>query len=407
MSDLNDFFKTLYLTPMADEYVVNQCPALKYIDRRTDFTSTRMDVPVYGSNNARVGADFEMAQTGSNADQSTGAVYTIPQRTLYGFYNISGQQWSNFSEGSDKSAFLDQSKAAVKQTFESMGDNAAKCFYGSGRIILGQVATGTATPITVGSFTSAALIGKGSALRFGPNADGTSLRAGIAKVTSVDSSTRTVVFTGTVTGLAVNDYIFPANDVAVPTATGLEAYNGATPIVVNGLDQRDDPFSYSGHRYNATGQTLRHGITRALAEHRLLAKGGAQLSVLFMNPLDVLRLQDELPNGLPTSVVTANAAYKDYQLKIDSFAFGGVKVVEDPYCPEGLARGISKDAMVMLTCGTFNGGSNGIGKLDDRDGRNLRFAPRGDNFEMRFFSYWNLSAKRPPGLLRIQLPAAV
>lgn len=403
--DVTLLMKKLY-GPAAEKKVIEKAPILEFAKRDNEFTSRTKDYVVIQTNNNRVGSDYEMAKSGSAALETQFAVYSVPQKQLYGFSEINGQDFSNFVNGGSESYFLQQQEATRDQTLTSMAANAAECAFGSGKPILGIVGAGTSSPVTLSSVAAATLIYVGMALRFGPNADGSSLRSNTAVVTAVDDDQGIITYTGSVTP-SVNDYIFPANDVSsgAAVAQGLEYYNGLTlGSSVNGVNQQTaKSFQVAGMRFNCNatatrrGFTMVDGINRAIALHTNAAKGGASIDVIFMNPVDVDRLQASRNGGLIVAKTDADAAYKKYNLSIEGFQFGGKVVIPDPFCPEGVARGLAKDAFVWLTCGN-------TAQLDNRDGLTWRQSSTGDKYQCNFFTYHNFVLQRPAGALRIQLP---
>ena len=399
--DLSNLYKPIFSDVKIEKYIVEKCPALAWIDRDKNFTSTTKEVAVVSNNNQRAGADFTLAK--AMTGEAVYEKFVISQKKVYAFSTISGQDFTNFSEGGSESYFMNHLKMNTLGTLETITGKVAQQLYGNGTGLMGRLSAGTASPVTFEKVSSVAHIYVGLTLRFGPNADGSSLRTGTATVTNVDYDTGIVTYTGTITSLAATDYVFPATDVASSVlAQGLDAYNPETPTTLNGIDQTANTLRYSGVRFDCnasatrSGYPIEVGIPAALARHRTMAKGAGGVDAIFMNPIDIDRLSQAKVGTTPYKM-GANDAYKSFELSIEGFMVNGTPVVSDPFAPEGIARGIKKGSMTWHTAGQ-------VPKVDNRDGNTTRASGTADELDTQFFLYHNFCSQAPVGLLRIKLP---
>jgi hypothetical protein len=406
--DVSNLMKRLYSDPIAEKFIVQNCPALQWIDRDKKFVSQNLSYPVMQTNNQRVGSDYEFVKSGSNSGESQFGIVNLTQKPVYGVSTMRGVDLTNFqASGGTDNTFLNLAKDKAKQTLESMGGRLGQALHGTGTNTIGVVGSGTSSPITVSQLSSTAHVYVGQVLRFSPNSDASSPRSGDAKVTKVDKSTGVITYSGTVTSLAVGDYIFPATDISTASSLhqGLEYYNPASPTNTNanGLDQTVDTLQNAGMQFDCNASATRRGfpietgIGRAIALHRTMTKFAVKLDALFMNPLDVDRLRQSKIGGLVATKIGANEAYKKYELSIEAFEYLGIKIIEDPFVAEGVARGIKKGAFCWFTAGNMP-------EMDSRDGLILRLASVGDNFDFQCVGYGNFGPRQPSGLLRIKLP---
>jgi len=385
-----------YSDKLNESIIVRERPGLQLAKREKDFFSSEIHVPVVTGNNQNISADFAVAQAGS-AGQAYDYFLVKPVR-YYGVGNLDGLLVDQARMGGASDHFVDALKAEYEGTLESVGQRIAQQMYGNHGGALGRIASIDDDTLTLEAPSSGIYFSRRQRVAFSVT-DGTSgtTKTGFSTVLGVDpmAGTVTLVAGGTATP-AVGDYIFNLGDFG-KAPSGFESWNPsttdglATPFW--GMDRSGDPLRLAGGRYSgdAQGDTLDTVLQRGLRAH--FAMTGQKAGYVLMNPFDVGKIE-----ALKEATKEIRSD-KTYNLGIEAFQVHGINVVEDIYCPEGIAQVVGgRDAWVWKTCGN-------VPRVDDTDGLKLLRAANGDNFELRIKGYHNFLSRNTAGLSKIFLPA--
>lgn len=401
-ASFTDVFKTFY-PKMGEDAVYKKNPLMAMIEHDTAAAPTFV-IPVVVSNTNKVGSAYASIFSGSSGDFFT-AKFTGAQYSLYGETDFSGADLRNFKAGSvSENFFKNYVIGKLNILLEAVMSNAARGVYSNGKLTLGRVGAGTASPITMASRAQTAFISKGMQLRFGASADATSLRAGVALVTKVDKNTGIVTYTGTITSLAVADYCFDYLSVEAGTIPGLEGWNPATASSsFLGVDQTVDSLQLGGYAYDATvqGTSIDTCISAAIAEHEAL-NGNKKVDFAMINPFDKDKLSRALGGKIRYDSLSVKPGGKGgrAETSFDTIEVYGTPLIADSNCPQGVIKG--------LTYGNATWGTNmpipsrqlvdGIEWFPFQDGT--------DSYRGRSAAEHLFYVRNPKDLLRIALPTS-
>ncbi len=395
-----EIFKMFY-PKFGPDAVYHKFPILTMVEP-TKMTQPTGQITVALANSQKVGSDFAMVTTGSAGDFDT-ARFQFSQYPLYGVTDFDGPMLRNFeSGGGNDQAFENYAKSKLNMLLQSISRAAAQSIYANGKLVLGRVASGTSSPVTLSSRAQCTFIQKGMQLVFAAGSDGTTTRAGLATVTKVDAVNKTVTYTGTITSLAVNDYVFDALSFHTSNPPGLEGWNPETlSSSFLGVDQAVDNRQLAGWRYscNDSGTEIDTGIAAAIAEHEGVT--GERVDFCMINPIDADLIARKMGGKIRyTDVNGKNAPGAKRDVTFTAIQIAGVPLINDSTCPQGVVRGI-QDGIV------FWGRNKEIPSMDVFSG--MRWQEPGqtqgtDIWRGRSFADHCIWTNKPVGLLRIALP---
>lgn len=398
-----EVFKTFY-PKMGLDAVYKKYPLLEMVEHDDQCAPTGQ-VPVVIANSQKAGSDFAMVNTGSAGDFQS-ARFQWSQYPLYGNTDFEGASLRNFlNGGTSETAFKNYAIGKLNILLNSVLGVAARAMYSNGKNLFGRVGTGTASPVRMASRAQTAFIAPGMTLKFAAAADGTTPRAGEAVVTKVNSSTGDVTYTGTITSLAVGDYVFELQSFYTGSPAGLEGWNPETPSAsFLTVDQTVASLQLSGYQYDcaSNGTSIDTGIAAAINEHSAL-NGNRQIDFAMINPFDLDKLSRTMVGKLRYTTVDARAKQAaKAQIAFDAAECNGVPLIKDSTCPQGIVRG--------ATYGNIHWGTNvaipSTKMLDNLDwGRPITTATS-DVWRAQSMADHAIWVTNPCDLLRIALPTS-
>ncbi len=255
---------------------------------------------------------------------------------------------------------------------------------------IGQIGAGfTSATGTLASATKSIsqYIWNGAVLHFGPNKDGTSLRAGQVTIAGKDDATgvfRTVAPTALstqITSIADGDYVFfsgasgtiPTGVVGAGDAVnlaGLETWIPPTEALAQttlfGCDRSTDSRALGGIRITATGESNEEAYIDAVTQVETYA---GTPKVIFCHTLRYAQLQKEMSDRIRFNKLdgksfakrgASDARFSFKGLVLDG-ASGEVTVMKDPACQFGYSWILDPETLCLLSMDTWPFVRNGDG----------------------------------------------
>jgi hypothetical protein len=199
-----------------------------------------------------------------------------------------------------------------------------------------------------------------------------------------------VTYTGTITGLALNDYIF-IQGFAGASVSGLEDWCPPQPPTSTpffGVD-RSLNSRLGGTRLDASQFTPEEVFARANARAARLPRTP---DVWFMHPTDVANMEISLSTAKMVPIES-----RTYNFGYEAFSAYGTKVLSDADCPRGVMWGVCTDHVEMMSIGDAP-------KPLNADGNEILRAASADSYEGRVGARWQINTDAPLLLMRVTIP---
>jgi hypothetical protein len=388
ITDLAAPLKELYPDGMDESLIMKDHKFLPMLQRRRDFGGRYLHIPVrYLKPNSRSHV-FSTART--NAAESAYVGFDVTRVNDYGVATIDGEAVDAGKMG-DATIFIDALEAETTGALSTLGDNLAKEAYRNVSGSRGQVGSGTSSPITLSNVEDIYFFEVGMVIAANDSDDATSPRSGTGTITAIDEDAGTITYTGTITSLAVGDYLFQTADDMNTAAAGLAAWcpsSAPTSTTFFGVNRSSQPTRLGGIRFD--GSTFAAEEVFIKARSRCM-RAGFQPDYWFMNPSDMANFATALSGQ--KQIVNSN----EYDMGFDVVTAYGVKIVEDADCPKGTAWGVSMDNFGWATMGDAP-------RVINEDGLELLRASDSDSYELRVVSRHNFWCDAPGRLIRVTLP---
>jgi hypothetical protein len=385
ITDLTDALKELYPDGMDEQMVYKNHPLLGMLQRRKDFGGRYLHVPIrYGKPQKR---SHTFANVQSSSANSKYDAFQVTRVNDYGSGEISGEA-ADAAKMGDATIFIDAVKAESEGALSSLGDNLGKEAYRGTSGSRGTVGTGTSTPITLANVEDIYYWEVGMSFTANDTDNTTTPRSGTGVVTGINEDTAEITYTGTITALAVGDYLFIAGDEGL-AASGLDAWvpsaaPGAT--VFFGVD-RTASTRLSGIRFAGGTYAPEEVFIRAKARG---ARSSCRPDYWFMNPKDMANYEVALSGQRETGTNT-------YDMGFEYVRAYGTKIVEDPDCQVGVAWGIDMEAFGWATMGDAP-------RVINNDSLELLRSATADAYELRVVARHNFYSDAPGLIMRVALP---
>jgi hypothetical protein len=337
-------FKRKYADKKPGELAMRFHPSLQLIGKKDGFvghdtTGTYFYAVRYG-NPQGISAAFASAQSVAQARGSSNGVQFGAQRAIkYGLIEIDGIAL-NASKGND-GAFIELVSMESEGVFEEMGDTLAFELHRDGTGIRGRRSSASTNVITLTNVDDARNFKVDMTVKAGPNANGTSLRAGETYVTAVDEDAGTVTLNDAsdITGFANNDYLWRLGDPAAEIVDGFESHLPLTApsfgsADFRGVDRGKDPRRLAGVRVNDTATSIEENAGLTAVK---IGQVGQKATHLLLNPIRFWEVARRLNAKVVYDGGGGKAGYGFEAFDVSTPA-GTLKAVSDPDAPTDRGR---------------------------------------------------------------------
>jgi len=361
-------------------------------------------VPVEVTVNPARSVTFSSAQSIASAGVTVRRAFEVTCSQEYGIAQISGKMVK--ATRNNELAFLQAIEAELDSTMDAVLRAAEIKLFRDGYGLLCQIASVSSGVITLTNKEDAHLFEVGQMIG-ATTAYNAAARSGSGTITAVDRDAGTITYSGTITGIAANDYLFFLGDFTTSSRVnicGLQAWCPASAPTSGdsffGVDRSIDPQRLAGTRYDATANS--ENIDEALVNAQSAgAANGAMPRYCFLNPKWYRRLVNLLGSKkefefLPAQGLNGPLGDIGFQsIKI----YGDVSVINvlpHPWCPPNYGFMLDPDQARVIAYGEFPA------VLADDNNRILRVY-NADAYEVRLGGYPQFVTQRPDSIVSIKL----
>lgn len=389
-SGFSDVAKELYPDGIDEELCMKSHPLLSMVQHRTDFYHRYLHIPIRYKL-AGVGASHTAAKSVTNESAGSYDAFQVTRINDYAFWRIAGEVVDAAKAGND-AVFIDSLKSEMDGCLENMGNKLGKEIYRGTSGSRAQVGSGTSSPITLKNIEDIYYFEVGQVITANDTDDTTSPRSGTGTITAINEDTGVITYSGTITSLAVDDYLFVEGDEGA-AAAGLSAWcpssaPGATAFY--GVDRSSNTTRLGGIRFDASAYAMEEVLIRARAR---AARSAHKPDYYFCNPTDLADF--EVAKEGSKQLVSA----REYSFGIESVRAYGVDLVSDPDCPPGVMYALDMSAFGWASMGECPRLFNGDGLDFIRTGAGV------DQYEGQMVARHNFYSDAPGKIMRIALPA--
>lgn len=386
-STVSYIYKSVYSGKKPENLATRDRVFFSKVKKVPGFTGNNHIYAVQRRNN--IGTTVGFADMQTLAGTTAGDQFTVTAVTRYGGNFIDGI--SILKAGDDKGAFVRLITREMDSTVEDMGHRIAMDLYGDGSGAIGQVVTGTASPITVAPEV-AKNFQVGMIIRANPTKTGTvgNFRTGGGTITAVSMDTGTITYSGTITALAVGDYLYPAVSASDTSeydavAKGLGAWiTTGAPGALFGVTRTTDVEKLSGWKVTTTSNSMEENIITLGAKLRSF---GSKAKDIFVSPLNWATLSKNLESKVMRDD-GGDAKFGFSSIKMAT-PMGLCNIWADPECPPDVGYFLDMDTWELLHLGP------GVPHLIDDDGNKGLRVYNADSIEYRFRAVFNLKCLAP------------
>lgn len=405
--DLTSFdyaLKQVYSRDRVYKDLYEDNPFLAMVPKDENFKGKNfVEAVIYGVSAGRSGA-FATAQ--SQASAHKGLAFTGTRRRDYAVAKVD-RETMLAAEG-DPYALLEAASTEFDSALHQLKRSAAINVWGTGDGARGRCAndpTDAGGPITLTNKEDASNFEVGMIINANPNKTGNvgSMRAGDGTITAVDRDAGTISYSGTITGITTNDYLYCKGDYDA-MIQGVEGWNPAAAPTGGdswfGKDRSVDPVRLAGARFDGSTLNPEEALIKGSVS---AARHGAKLTHGFLNPTDFANVDLSLGSKV---------RYEQYSVRIEgteaAVGFSGlilktpkgdIPFFSDVNCPVGVARITNLSTWKLRSLGA-------LPQTVDEDGNTMLRISNEDGFEGRFAYYANLFNRAPGDTVRVKMPTA-
>lgn len=374
--------KTLWPQSRVYNEAYKDNPFFAMVPKDTNFVGANRVIGVRYSDTQGRSASFSTAQTNKGAHK--GSKFTVTRVKDYALFSVDGEtlEASKSDPGSLVSALDAESSSAMNNLTRSIAIN----MFRSGSGSRGQVGSGTASPITLLDPLDAVNFEVGMVITAGPNDSSTSLRSGSGTITNIDRNAGTITYSGTITSIQANDYLFAQGDESAQLS-GLAAwlpYTAPDSTPFFGCDRSVDTVRLAGTRMDISALAPVEGLLKLVFQ---ASKEGARPTHYFCNYDQFVNIEHDL--GAKVQYVDLAVGEIGFKALAINGPKGPVKILPDMNCPSTKGYLLTMDTWKFATLGEAPKflGSDGVGEI-------LR-ETTGDSYEGRIGYYGQLYCEAP------------
>ena len=383
MSDINASLRILY-EDNSDDPQLRIHKLWAWMDAEEDFWANTKTLPVKTANPRGIATTLTAAQ--SNTVAATAAKFNLTKVELFATPKIEmalieGAMVSKADE------FFKQITNIIDGAKESMMDVLGRGAYRSQYGVFSRVASATSSPITVTNGIDLYGIEIGDIITASPNADMSSARSGTGTVSGIDLVNGIVTYTGTITSLAVGDYLAISGVVA--TAAGHLTWSPTTNSPTDTLfgQARTGQGRYLSGRYLDLSGESAEGVWSRI--HATMVTMAEKPDAFFINP-------EDMGNMHIAASEKKSISSNRYNFGWDGITVYGMPVLEDPDCPRGYICGVPKSYKVHSL--------GSCPKVVDADGNTILRISNADAAEARIVSRYQQGNDKPYAALTALIP---
>jgi hypothetical protein len=394
MTYFADAMKEFYPDDVMKNLTYKNHAFLAMVPKKEDWEGHSFIVPVTYANPQGRSATFAQAVTNKGYSRVSRFVVThVKDYSLASIDNLTIE-----ASASSEGAFVDALKYEVDNALLSLGNSMAFSCFGNSGGALGQISATSdvsSTSITLKDIADVVKFEVGMVIK-SDTTDGTTgtVNASSVTLTKIDRNTGTLTANGawsTITGCAVNDYLFQDGDYSYKMS-GLAGWIPSTAPDGSdsffSLNRSYDPVRLAGVRVLAAdvaGLPIEEKLL--IGATKVAQIGGGSPDTIFVNH-ETFR---DLAVSLHSKVMYVDVKKEDIDVFFQGITLigpnGPLTVLPDRFCPKSVAYILTMDTWRLVSTGTAP-------HILDRDGRLLRESTT-DSYEVRIGFYGNLTCNAP------------
>lgn len=393
MTKFGPGLKAYYSNQKVENMTYKDYPFYAMLTKKKDFYGKNYPLPIQIGNPQGRSHTFSKAK--ANQTSSVYKDFTLTRVKDYSLATVDNET-AEASEN-DKGAFLKALTNEIDSAIRSSASSMATMIYGDGSGCIGQISAGTnvaTATLTLADPDSVVNFEVGMTLVFAAARSTGALRnsGSTLSILAVNRSTGVLTMSAainTVTGTIANDFVFVDGDRNL-SVSGLAAWlPEAAPAGGDnffGVDRSVDPTRLAGVRYDGSAMSIEEALVGGLT---LCNREGGNPKVVFMNYTDWSNLELALGSKVQYMVTEAfgraDIGFQGIQVKTNK---GVANCVADPFCPRGLAYGLTMESWALYSL------KEPI-RILDLDGNKILRTSDADAVELRVGGYFQLGCNAP------------
>ena len=283
----------------------------------------------YGNSQNR-STKFSVAKEGN--DYQKYEDFKITRVPNYSFASVDNETIQ--ASQSDRGAFIDTLKDSMDGAIESLSNSLGYTAFADGSYKIAQRASESGGTVTLSDANDTVNLEVGMKLDAHTGLTGTTVRAGYITVTAVDRENGTFDYTGTITGFADDDYLFPHGDKG-RALSGAQAWipvgsGRATALAASffGVTRNVDSTRLGGWYIDRTSAPIEEALVEGIV---ILDREGSVPDAIFLNPLKWKDLVNSLGSKkVYVNTTVAGVSFRGVEVEGPN---GPVAVYSDRWCP--------------------------------------------------------------------------
>lgn len=339
ISDFNNvafIMKRLYSEKEPESLAARDRVWLSKVPKRRDFTGQSLTIPVKYGNPQSISTTLAGAQAG--VAQTKGIAWVGTRTKRYGDIQVDGE--SILATGNKSGAFVELLETEVNGTIDEHGRRLSNDLYGNGSGSLGKILTvsgatnGTIVLVNADDVKNFAV---GQSIGANPNETGNAgtMRVGNAIVTSRNEDAGSFVFTGTITAIAISDFLYNANTTATDYDFGFQGLAAHIPLAAPsatlffGVDRTVDANALAGWRLSRPGYSIQEN---ALTLGTRIQRAGGKPDLGLISPTNFIQLVQDLGSKVQYDGAGGSVEFGFESVTVQ-LPSGRCKFYPDPDCP--------------------------------------------------------------------------
>lgn len=400
LTSFDAFLKDYYERRTPEQLVYKNRPFLALLKKKEKMPGRRMPIPVLTSNPQSRSADFATTQTIAAANTSRVDAFYLTRVKDYGTVTIDTEAMEASMD--DDGAWLEAKTTEIDGILNTIANDVGFDLFRSGFGARGVVGSGTASPITLSNVSDIHGWEVGMQFRASASESAAVLRAGTGIVTAVNRRTGVITFSGTITGLAVNDNLFLSGDrqdSATPARLKLTGLAGWCPATAPsggenffGQDRSVDSRLY-GNFYNGSSEPIEDALIEASNRP---AELGFALTHYFVSYPQWSKLCKNIHDSRRYIEVKEKTTEIGFPGFVIQGPMGPITVMADQFCQRNTAWGVNMDYLSLYSLGKAI-------RLIENDGNSLLRQASADGVEVRAGFKGQLGCTAPASLVQVTL----
>lgn len=390
MTSFASALKVHYTPQRVENMVYKNNPFLAMLKKYETFGGKNLPIPIRVGIPQGRSAAFATAQ--ANKSASIYKDFVLTRVSDYALASITNE--TLLASKGDSNAFMEAATSEIDGAIMSASRSLAIALYRSSSGAVGRVGSFTVSTITLLDPESVTNFEVNQKLNASATDGGGSLRVGTATITGVDRDSGVLTYSGTITGLANNDYLINEGDYDVKLS-GLASWLPSTSPGLSdsffSVNRSSDPTRLAGIRFDGSSMPIEEALISAASR---VAREGGNPDTVFMSYSKYAELEKALSAKVVIQIdVNPQIGFRAMQINGPR---GPLNIVADQNCPSDKAYMLQMDTWKLYSLGKAP-------QISDTDGMKMLRESNADAVEVRVVYYAQLGCVAPGWNAVIQL----